>query len=476
VTGQRRERMNERIGHGVGGHPSARSARIEYLDVLRVLSMLAVVLLHTMAGTLRANYGSSQWHFSNVLTALATASVPLFFMVSGALLLSSPRTASVGYSLKRRLPRVLVPFLVWSLIAVAYYLAVSWRFGGAADWTAAIEKLRHLPSSPTAIHLWFMYALIPLYILSPFIKKMVDALDRNLVIYLFAVWLFFSAVLPTVARFLPEPYSSLLLLDSRYDPSLMAGYAGYFVAGYYLARLDRSVSRAWLLLLVLVDLGLITLGTWWKTDRLGAYTEIFKTYSGLFVVVLSCALFLLGKEMLRTRRLGRSSARVVGFLAPLAFGVYLVHNLLVDLLSRLVPWWPASSVWMVVVSYLVVLAASIVLVFVLSIIKPLSYVLTGQTYGARKRRQSPTAPETTPTAPPELAQRAPSPLSQPVDPARVALAATRMPVHGEGQPPILGEQVGADLPKVWHRDQSPVKPPRPADDTAERQLDREWEI
>lgn len=471
--------MNEPSGHEVSEHPGARSARIEYLDVLRVLSMLAVVLLHTMAGTLRANYGSSQWHFSNVLTALATASVPLFFMVSGALLLSSPHTASVGYSLKRRLSRVLVPFLVWSLIAVAYYLAVSWRFGGTADWTAAIDKLRHLPASPTAIHFWFMYALIPLYILSPLIKKMVDGLDRNLVIYLFAVWLFFSAVLPTVARFLPESYRPLLLLDPRYDPSLMAGYAGYFVAGYYLARLERPVSRAWLLLIVLADLGCVALGTWWKTDRLGAYSEIFKTYSGVFTVVLSCALFLLGKEMLRTRRLGRSSARLVGFLAPLAFGVYLVHNLLVDLLSRLVPWWPASSIWMVVVSYLVVLAASIALVFVLSIIKPLSYVLIGQPYGGIKRWQLQAAQETMPTvrreARREVAQGAPSLLSQPVDPARVALAATRMPVRGEGQP-ILGEHAGVDLPKVWHQDQSPVKPPQSADDTAERQFDREWEI
>ena len=187
-----------------------------------------------------------------------------------------------------------------------------------------------------------MYALIPLYILSPFIKKMIDALDRNLVVYLLSLWLFFSAVLPTVAAFLPQSFSSILVLDRRYDLSIMAGYAGYFVAGYYLMRWHRPVRKAWLGVVVLVDVVCIALGTWWKTTALGEYGEVFKTYSGVFVVVLSVALFLLFKELYRERRLSRAGLAVVGFLAPLAFGVYLVHNLLVDLLSRLVPWWPAT--------------------------------------------------------------------------------------------------------------------------------------
>ena len=363
--------------------------------------MLAVVLLHTVAGTLRADYGSAQWHFSNVLTSLATASVPLFFMLSGALLLSSPCTASVGYTLKRRVPRVLIPFLLWSLIAVAYYLAISWRLDGTPDWTAAVDKLKHLPAKPTAIHLWFMYALIPLYILSPFIKKMIDALDRNLVVYLLSLWLFFSAVLPTVAAFLPQSFSSILVLDRRYDLSVMAGYAGYFVAGYYLMRWHKPVRKAWLGVVVLVDVVCIALGTWWKTTALGEYGEVFKTYSGVFVVVLTVALFLLFKELYRERRLSRAGLAVVGFLAPLAFGVYLVHNLLVDLLSRLVPWWPASSVQVVVVSYIAVVAASIAVVYVISRVKPLCYVLTGQVYRPWFRRMA------TPVAPAARATVAP---------------------------------------------------------------------
>ena len=81
--------------------------RLDY-DLLRVLSMAGVVYLHTAAGALRQPIGPL-WHFSNLVTSLATAAVPLFFMLSGALLLNQPQTASLRTLFRRRLPKVVVP-------------------------------------------------------------------------------------------------------------------------------------------------------------------------------------------------------------------------------------------------------------------------------------------------------------------------------------------------------------------------------
>ena len=89
---------------------SALSRRRWDYDLLRVASMVGVVYLHTAAGALR-QLGTPLWHFSNLLSSLATAAVPLFFMLSGALLLSHPRTAELGTLFRRRLPKVLI--LCW---------------------------------------------------------------------------------------------------------------------------------------------------------------------------------------------------------------------------------------------------------------------------------------------------------------------------------------------------------------------------
>ena len=193
-------------------------------------------------------------------------------------------------------------------------------------------------------------------------------------------------ILPTAALFLPKAYSPVVTLDVRYNLSIMAGYAGYFVFGYYLTRLDRRISKRLLASIVLVFTIVITLGTWWKTTSAGVYVESFKAYAGLCVVILSTALFLLFKELLRERRLGVVTGHVVGFLAPLTFGIYLIHNLLVDLLTRLTGWLPGRSVGAIILAYVVILAASTACILVASAIKPLCYVLTGQKYASLRKR------------------------------------------------------------------------------------------
>jgi surface polysaccharide O-acyltransferase-like enzyme len=234
-----------------------------------------------------------------------------------------------------------------------------------------------------------MYALIPLYILSPLIKRMIDSLSREAALYLVGLWVFFSCLLPTIAAFAPETYRPLVVLDGRYNLSVMAGYAGYFIVGYYLMKMRRRVPVRWLVLLLIVDTLIIALGTWWKTMALDTYSEVFKTYIQLFTVVMSVALFLICKETMRGRTLGRTAGWTVKVLTPLAFGVYLLHNLLVDLFARLTGWSPAGSIPLMIAYYLVVLAASILIIAVLWSIKPLCWLFTGQRFAGWRYHRGP---------------------------------------------------------------------------------------
>lgn len=146
--------------------PSPRSRRWDY-DLLRVGSMVGVVYLHCAAAALRSASGAV-WHFANLASSLATAAVPLFFMLSGALLLSQEGTADLSALFGRRLPKVLLPLAAWSALVVLLTLL---RAGPAA----ALEQLSALPNTPAMVPYWFLYALIPVYLLSPFLKKMPTA-------------------------------------------------------------------------------------------------------------------------------------------------------------------------------------------------------------------------------------------------------------------------------------------------------------
>ena len=358
-----------------------KTEHIQYIDVLRVISMLSVVFLHTAAGVLRTNLASANWHFSNILTSIMSTSVPIFFMISGAMLLSNSKTSSLKITFNKRLPKALVPFVVWSVIAVIYFFLCTYIFKGSFDYAETTDRIKKLLSTPATIHLWFMYALIPLYLLSPLLKKLVDVLSKDLAIYMIGLWVVFSSLLPTFQSLVPARYSTLFTLNVNYNLNFFSGYLGYFIIGYYLLKLQKKISKRVLAIVIAVDMTIICTGTWYKTIASGQYNETFKSYSRIFTLVLSIAVFLLVKELLREKQLGKRMFSIVSYLSAISFGVYLVHNLIIDFMGR-VGVFDASSMPKLVLMFLIALITSILCITVLTSIKPFSYIFTGVSYSS----------------------------------------------------------------------------------------------
>jgi surface polysaccharide O-acyltransferase-like enzyme len=218
--------------------------RIEYLDVLKLLAIAGVVFVHASAvKSDMASFGSPVWHIVNLLNVLASTGVPLFLMVSGALLLGSRRTLSVGYTLRRRVPRLIVPLLAWSAVYIAYRFLMAWVETGTTDWSTVVHKVAYLPLRPVEIPFWFMYAIIPIYILSPLLKGLVDALSRELAIYLVVLWVLFASLVPTISTIFSGHLAGVsFALDPRH--LIVAPlFVGFFLVGHYLMKLERRIRK-----------------------------------------------------------------------------------------------------------------------------------------------------------------------------------------------------------------------------------------
>ena len=82
------------------------------LDLLRVLAAFAVVCQHVNPlGRLGEDAALSARLASNAVGCLFSWGVPVFFMISGALLLDPARPFSVRDLFRRRLSRLLISFL-----------------------------------------------------------------------------------------------------------------------------------------------------------------------------------------------------------------------------------------------------------------------------------------------------------------------------------------------------------------------------
>lgn len=347
--------------------------RYDY-DVLRAAAMAAVIYLHTAANSLRNLDNHVLWNFSNVVSVLCTPAVPLFFMMSGALLLSDERTGDPRHIFHRRLPKVLIPLCVWSALILLYYVC-------SGNTAAAAEAAKKLFNTPVIVPYWFLYALIPMYLLSPLLKVMTDHLSDHQWNYMMGLWMVVTLGSRTVKAFLPAAWQQVVTESSLFTVSVVGGYLGYFLLGAYLERQEHLPSKRTLALTAVGMAAVIILITRYFTFARESYTDGFVSYLALFMMILSVSLFLLAKSCLRGRD---ERGRLLPLLAGNSFCVYLIHPMALEICRWL--WHRSTGAYLLSTprqqillfggTFLLSLAGSMVL----SSIPGLCMLFTGQTW------------------------------------------------------------------------------------------------
>ena len=217
-------------------------AHVEYFDWLRIIAALSVIFMHTAAGPLRAGINTG-WHLLNVCTSLAFTAVPLFFMMSGYLLMTSRKTADISVLLRHRLPRLVVPLAGWTVVAVLWQMFLAHTLTPGAIWAQLVAAL----NGPVMVHFWYLYTLIALYVLSPILYGGIRTLGKSGRVYLFVLAAAVSVhtVLLTV---LPDGAAQYVDLDIFGKLKIFGGHMATFVLGYLLGSYEKKIPN-WLLVL-----------------------------------------------------------------------------------------------------------------------------------------------------------------------------------------------------------------------------------
>jgi surface polysaccharide O-acyltransferase-like enzyme len=284
--------------------------------------MVAVVVLHT-ASPLLFNYKTAtpgNWMAADVYNALTRFAVPVFVMVTGALLLK--REYELGDFLRKRLGRLILPFLFWSLVYVGYQWFNEIIVFPADAWVC-IKMVLHQLKTGSSYHLWYVYLLIGMYLFIPILGKFVrNATERELV-YFLAIW--FITIL------ISEPY--LDRFDTAVDLHNFAGYTGYLVLGYYLNNKQFNFPGV-ILLIVLIFCCLatvITIGTYYLEVKTGELSTYFYEPVGPFVVPLAASAFLIAKHT--AVKLHPKIISICDNAGKYTLGIYFCHALILNILE-----------------------------------------------------------------------------------------------------------------------------------------------
>lgn len=302
---------------------------LAWLNLLRVVASVAVVILHVSAEPVVfiQDRSSALWHAGNVLDSLCRWCIGIFVMVSGALLLDPSRIESASEFFKRRLQRILVPVLFWS----AAYFALA----GATGQPLTLERVgKLLWQGRPWYHMWYLFMIVGLYAVTPLLRAYVS---RASIPIRWGV-----AVLCLVAAC---GWNLDLALDRRALPStvltMFIPYIGYYLIGYELRRIAPVRLHPGILWAVFsVAAATTVIGTQALLEAYGINRAGLYMYEYLSpnVVLMSVAIFCLASRAHAIRSPAPEAngmfARVVDEVAPLTLGLYLLHPMVVLALRK----------------------------------------------------------------------------------------------------------------------------------------------
>lgn len=144
--------------------------KLVWADNLRAIATVAVILLHASAPLVPREGFNFDWWTGNLIQSLVRFCVPIFFMLTGLLLFD--KEYELFSFLKKRFSRIIYPFLFWSFFYILFDIGLKIRHGEQLDLLSALKFMINQYKGGSYYHLWFIYVMIGLYLITPVIRRL----------------------------------------------------------------------------------------------------------------------------------------------------------------------------------------------------------------------------------------------------------------------------------------------------------------
>lgn len=293
--------------------------RISYIDSAKVIAIIAVVALHVSASLFYqfTPNPSSEWWIGNVVDSICRWGVPIFLMCSGVVMLSKQKAEHLHNFFKKRFVKIVIPLIGWSFIYVL------WKYRLAIDISIVEREAKLFISGASYYHLNFLYYLLGLYLITPVLRVFISNADKSTIEYFIGFWL-----LATTGY---SYFAKITHLSINIPLTPFSGYIGYYVLGYYLHTFPIRRTAMVFYFCGMAGLGATILGTFFLCQLTGAPNEYFYGYLNLTVIMMATAVFI----FIKSKDAGLPPNFRLSYTSGLAFGIYLIHPIVLELLAML---------------------------------------------------------------------------------------------------------------------------------------------
>ena len=271
------------------------------IDIIRIFAFVFIVFLHT----LNRQFGVDVWMGGYAIISIG---VNLFIMISGYLLLDKTEEAIVFF--KKRILNILPLFLVFNIIYI--------YFGKIPIMPVLKGK------TISASHFWYVYMILGLYLLTPWLQKVLKYAEKETLFVVF-LWFLCNILNPYLRYFnLAEiPFSNFPL----------TGFIGYYILGYFVKKYDNKVKRtSFILIIVIYALGFLLsfLSTKYVLAVTGKRVSDFFDKNSLGTFIMTLSFFVFWCKFNFSKR-----DRIIKIVADSTYFAFLVHLIVLHFIIKI---------------------------------------------------------------------------------------------------------------------------------------------
>ena len=303
--------------------------RKQYIDVIRLFAIILVIYNHLPAFNVYTNTTGATRFVSCAFSSFVGIDVPLFFMISGAMMLKR------DYTYNEILKKVFRFVSLVVIFELAIYLEYSLKhlFYDESYIPNAKDFINGLLANTIeqTYSFWFMYAYICMLLMLPFLRKIASLLTgKDIIALLILRFLALSFI----------PYSNAVLghisgSSIEVSPELHAPIASvkllfFPLLGYYVDNIDlKKISKKHVLIgliVVLLCVNISALFTIQYGKNYGFATDIKQIF--ILDYINAPIIFIIIKKLVLQARENSKLINVLAFIGTLTFGVYLFDPIL----------------------------------------------------------------------------------------------------------------------------------------------------
>lgn len=331
-----------------------------HIEILRVIAIWFVVFNHTWTSgyMLYSAVGRSYRYYYPLvcLSVLCKIAVPVFFMISGALLLGREESYRELYI--KRVLRMVIVLLVFSFVEYCYKLSVGAGSVGAAFRAVVngfhpVDFFRGIYSEEQAAAYWYLYAYLAFLVMLPLLRKMVRTMRAADYGYLAVLQLVFVGALPILEYLL---WGGAYALQNDFN-IVFVTTAGVFypLMGYALEHVieERRYTGKNVLIFLAAGMAANVICSVLTTSRMQATGEkTAEVFHNSLIALPSCAAYFTAKYLCEKYKLPDWFKRCAAVAGSTVFGVMLLEDILRKELTCIFEYlkpgagiFPACVVW-----------------------------------------------------------------------------------------------------------------------------------